>query len=200
LKDGSGRAKLRKTISRPGCERKLRLFLAGCIRRNWSLLRDNRSRDSVIVAERYADGDASRDELKVALDAAAIAYRVIRSTPDKASYCAAFPAWEIARFKLGFSFCIAVADVATMAPAAPAMASLPPLKYDEQVQSIEEVASLISFGTSSATHSVPSLLTLHGERPLSSPSHKASTRIVLSTVCRSWQMHFKTPVARMRTS
>jgi hypothetical protein len=44
-------------------ERKLRLLACGCCRRVWRLLRSERSRRAVALAERYADGLADRHRL-----------------------------------------------------------------------------------------------------------------------------------------
>jgi hypothetical protein len=47
-------------------KRKLRLFACGCCRLIWELLPDPRTREAVKVAERFAEGQASKDELQAA--------------------------------------------------------------------------------------------------------------------------------------
>lgn len=55
-------------------ERKARLLAVACCRRIWPLLSDARSRVAVLVAERYADEQASLDELDSAYRDAYAAY------------------------------------------------------------------------------------------------------------------------------
>jgi len=51
-------------------DKNLRLFACWCVRQIWHLLTDERSRNAVVVAEKYANGLATDDELAAARAAA----------------------------------------------------------------------------------------------------------------------------------
>ena len=67
-------------------ERVLRLYACWCVRQVWHLLTDECSRTAVEVAERFAVGEATRDELGAAADAA---WGAARAAADAARAAAA---------------------------------------------------------------------------------------------------------------
>jgi len=72
-------------------DRELRLFACFCARQNWHLLTDPRSRNAVEVAERYAEGNASQEELEAA------AWAAWSAAWMESLQAAAWAAWSAAR-------------------------------------------------------------------------------------------------------
>lgn len=72
-------------------DRTLRLFACFCARQNWGLLADERSRNAVETAERFADGKATAEDMAAASEAAWEAYRYAASAWALA---ASEAAWE----------------------------------------------------------------------------------------------------------
>ena len=78
--------------TRPGVlsDRELRLFGCWCVRQVWDLLTDPRSKVAVEVSERYANGEATMDDLAAASDAAwAAARAAARAAAGAAAWAAA---------------------------------------------------------------------------------------------------------------
>ena len=80
-----------------GKDREIRLFAVWCARQVQHLLKDQRSIDALDVAERYALGQATEDELDAARDAAWAAARdtwaAARAAAEAAARAAAWAAW-----------------------------------------------------------------------------------------------------------
>lgn len=80
-------------------EKTARLFACWCVRQIWHLLIDERSEKAVEIAERYANGEATQEELGAAWDAARDAARDTDWAADKiaANAAAKIAAWASAR-------------------------------------------------------------------------------------------------------
>ena len=90
------------TITQPGVMggRDLRLFAVACARRVQSLMKDRRSVAALDVAERYAVGEATNEELAAASaaawDAAWAAWDAASAAASAAAWDAAYAAWAAA--------------------------------------------------------------------------------------------------------
>ena len=77
-----------------GRDREIRLFAVWCARQVQHLLKDQRSLDAIDVAERYANGQATKDELATAAEDAR--FTVCDAAMDAAwyaAYAAKYDAW-----------------------------------------------------------------------------------------------------------
>jgi len=101
-----------------GEDRKIRLFAVWCARRVQHLMTDPRSLKALDVAEAYANGAATLEELKEVRDAAEDAAR--DAARDAAAYAAAYAAWAAARAAAGCAAGYAAWCVATEAARAAA--------------------------------------------------------------------------------
>jgi hypothetical protein len=72
-------------------DKNLRLFACWCVRQIWHLLTDERSRNAVVVTEKYANGETTGEELAAARAAARDA------AGDAAGDAARAVAWDAAR-------------------------------------------------------------------------------------------------------
>ncbi len=95
-------------------DKELRLFACFCARQNWNLLTDERSRNAIEVAERFAHGNATKEELKAAYDAAYDAADAVAADADYAAFAAAYAA-RAASVDAAYSARAAAADAARVA-------------------------------------------------------------------------------------
>jgi len=86
-------------------DKTLRLFAVGCARKVQHLMKDQRSIDALDVAERYANGNATKDELAAAGYAARAAARAAarEAAWDAAGYAAEEAAWASAWAAAGYA-------------------------------------------------------------------------------------------------
>jgi hypothetical protein len=73
-------------VSRRISDRKLRFLICACCRRVWDLLVDDRSKEAVEIAEQYADGSATREDLIAVRRKADAAYQWARKQHGPAAF------------------------------------------------------------------------------------------------------------------
>src|SRR4051794_15548908 len=85
-----------KLLTEHASPRKLRLYAVGCCRRIWPLMRDDRCRHAVEVAQRFVDGRATAFELEAAGRTVAAVARVwgdVGSPVARSTYALGGAAW-----------------------------------------------------------------------------------------------------------
>ncbi len=183
---------------RKASERKLRLLACACCRRVWDLLPTEESRLAVLVAERFADGLASEDELataghkakRPAKDAAA---RHIRKFPGAAGRAAAALRGSHAYNRMYEAYGERLGAGHRRRPrgswAFPRGPPLTPGTPTWNLRPVRRPNSRSSFGTSSAPcrsgRSTSTRRGSPGTSGLSSASRRASTRTASSPAARS---------------
>jgi hypothetical protein len=85
----------------PSGRRKLRLYACACCRRAWELFDDERSKQAVEIAERYAEGNASREELVRMWESCQLTVSCNSICAPQASWAAVQAPFEAA-MRLGF--------------------------------------------------------------------------------------------------
>ena len=102
-------------------ERTAREFACWCVRQIWHLLDDERSKNAVVVAEKYARGEATDEELDAACDAAWVAAWNASWT---APVAAVVDAARVAAMAAGRAAVVDMATAAAMAAAAATAADM----------------------------------------------------------------------------
>ena len=115
-------------------DRLARLYASACVRRVWHLLTDERSRTAVEVAERYAEGAATLDELKTA---ACAAYDSAACAAYDSAACAAYASAAAA-------YAAAAYDSAAAAYASAACAAYAAAAYDSAASAAYDSAAYAS--------------------------------------------------------
>jgi len=123
----------------PEHDREWRLFAVWCARKVQHLMADQRSIDALDVAERYANGTATDDELSAARDAA---WAAARAAAGDAAWAAAWDAaWAAAWAAAGDAAWAAAGDAAWAAARDAAWAAARDAAWAEQKAELRRIIS-----------------------------------------------------------